>query len=82
MRETSIPEPEPVTLHGPDMLLLAGLGNPGSRHARQRHNIGFMARRQIAAAHGFGALAETVHGEAAEGRLGGLRTLLFKPSST
>ncbi len=79
MRETSIPESKPVVLHGPDMLLLAGLGNPGTRHARQRHNIGFMAVDRIAAAHGFGAWRKRFHGEAAEGVLGGLKTLLFKP---
>ncbi|MDE0044714.1 MAG: aminoacyl-tRNA hydrolase [bacterium] len=79
MQERTIPETEPVTLHGPDMLLLAGLGNPGSRHARQRHNIGFMAVDRIAAAHGFGAWRKRFHGEAAEGLLGGLKTLLFKP---
>ena len=61
------------------MLLLAGLGNPGSRHARQRHNVGFMAVDRIAAVHGFGAWRKRFHGEAAEGRLGGLKTLLFKP---
>ncbi len=79
MRETSKPKRKPVTPHVPDMLLLAGLGNPGSRHARQRHNVGFMAVDRIAAAHGFGAWRRRFHGEAAEGRLGGQKTLLFKP---
>ena len=79
MRETLKPKRKPVTPHIPDMLLLAGLGNPGSRHARQRHNVGFMAVDRIAAAHGFGAWRRCFHGEAAGGRLGGLKTLLFKP---
>ena len=36
------------------MLVIAGLGNPGARYARNRHNIGFMALEAIAAAHRFG----------------------------
>ncbi len=61
------------------MLLLAGLGNPGPGHARQRHNVGFMAVDRIAAAHGFGAWRRRFQGEAADGTLAGLKTLLFKP---
>ena len=38
------------------MLLIAGLGNPGARHARNRHNIGFMAVEAIAAEHRIGRL--------------------------
>ena len=30
------------------MLLIAGLGNPGPAHAKNRHNIGFMAVDEIA----------------------------------
>ena len=36
------------------MLVIAGLGNPGQRHRRNRHNIGFMALEAIAGAHRMG----------------------------
>jgi PTH1 family peptidyl-tRNA hydrolase len=61
------------------MLLLVGLGNPGARYARHRHNIGFMAADAIARAHGFGAWRNRFSSLVSEGRLGGERVLLQKP---
>ena len=61
------------------MLLWVGLGNPGQEHARQRHNIGFMALDAIARRHGFGPWRRRFKGETAEGLLGGERVLALKP---
>lgn len=61
------------------MLLLAGLGNPGSQYAGNRHNIGFMAVNAIAAQHGFAPWRHQHHGLATKGRIGGQPTLLLKP---
>jgi len=59
--------------------LWVGLGNPGDKHARQRHNIGFMAAERIAAAHGFSSWRARFQGIACEGDLGGERIILLKP---
>jgi peptidyl-tRNA hydrolase, PTH1 family len=61
------------------MLLLVGLGNPGARYARHRHNIGFMAADAIARAHGFGTWRNRFSSLVSEGRLGDERVLLQKP---
>jgi PTH1 family peptidyl-tRNA hydrolase len=63
------------------MLLLVGLGNPGSKYAGNRHNIGFMAVDAIARAHGFGPWKKKFQGELAEGQIDGVRTLLMKPQT-
>jgi PTH1 family peptidyl-tRNA hydrolase len=63
------------------MLLIAGLGNPGAKYARNRHNIGFMAVDEIARRHGFSPWRKRFQGEVAEGAIGGERTLLVKPQT-
>jgi len=59
--------------------LFVGLGNPGAGHARNRHNVGFMAVDAIADAHGFAPWRAKFQGELAEGRLGLEKVLLLKP---
>jgi PTH1 family peptidyl-tRNA hydrolase len=63
------------------MLLLVGLGNPGAGHARQRHNIGFMAVDAVARRHGFGPWRQRFSSLVSEGRLGPERVLLQKPQT-
>ena len=63
------------------MRLVVGLGNPGSRYARNRHNIGFMAVDVIARRHGAHGFRNRFKGELAEGPIGGERVLLLKPQT-
>ena len=63
------------------MRLVAGLGNPGARYARNRHNIGFMAVEAIARRHGAAGFRNRFKGELAEVSIGGERVLLLKPQT-
>lgn len=63
------------------MKLIVGLGNPGAKYARNRHNIGFMALDQIAADHGFGPWKSKHQGIISEGRFGSDRAVLLKPET-
>jgi PTH1 family peptidyl-tRNA hydrolase len=63
------------------MLLLVGLGNPGSRHSGNRHNIGFMVGQAIAKRHGILPWRRRFQGVAAEGMLDGRRVLLLLPGT-
>jgi PTH1 family peptidyl-tRNA hydrolase len=62
-------------------LLIAGLGNPGSQYARNRHNVGFMALDAIAARYDFGPWRAKFQGQIAEGKLGRRKTYLVKPQT-
>mgnify|MGYP006440983129 CR=1 FL=1 len=63
------------------MKLFAGLGNPGARYARNRHNIGFMAVEAIAADPGFGPWRAKFGGRVSEGVLAGEKVILLKPET-
>lgn len=63
------------------MLLLVGLGNPGDKYARQRHNVGFMAADAVARAHSFPAWRSKFSALTSEGRLGDERVVLLKPQT-
>ena len=64
---------------GSGLLLLVGLGNPGPKHAGNRHNVGFMAVDAIVRRHGFSGWRKRFQGETAEGTLGDTRVLALKP---
>jgi PTH1 family peptidyl-tRNA hydrolase len=63
------------------MRLIVGLGNPGARYARNRHNIGFMAVEAIARRYGFPPFRSRFKGELAEGAIAGGRRLLLRPQT-
>lgn len=63
------------------MKLFVGLGNPGSKYAHNRHNIGFMAVERIRERHSFEPWRKRFHGLVSDGHIGGARVLLLKPET-
>src|SRR6476469_9878621 len=63
------------------MLLFVGLGNPGTKHAGNRHNIGFMVVQAIAAKHRFAPWRRRFQGVATEGAIGQEKVLLLLPGT-
>ena len=53
-------------------LLVAGLGNPGPEHARDRHNVGWMVVDELARRHG-GSFKGKFRGRLGDVRVAGTR---------
>lgn len=68
-----------------DILLLVGLGNPGPKHAKHRHNVGYLAVDAIAEAHRFGPPRAKFQAELREGALdtpsGRRKAFILKPQT-
>ncbi len=63
------------------MLLLVGLGNPGPKYEKNRHNLGFMAVDEIVRRHSFSPYRARFQSLVAEGSLGGEKVLAMKPTT-
>lgn len=58
--------------------LISGIGNPGSEHANQRHNVGFWFINRLARRHGID-LKTNKNGATGSGTIAGAKVLLLKP---
>lgn len=63
------------------MHLIVGLGNPGSKYARTRHNLGFRAVDLLAERWGADRFDARFEGEIAKARVQGQPALLLKPQT-
>ena len=63
------------------MLIIAGLGNPGPKYEKNRHNIGFMAVDEIGRRWRFGSDRAKFQSVISEGEIEGTKILMMKPQT-
>jgi PTH1 family peptidyl-tRNA hydrolase len=83
-RFRTAPEARSVTAREPERTtrwVIAGLGNPGDRYRRSRHNIGFMVVDYLAAQHGTAGPIQKFKASYREGSLGGASVILVQPQT-
>lgn len=68
----------PAPPAGAEFHLIVGLGNPGKKYARNRHNIGFQCVDHLAKLHGF-TFRKRFNAELGEGQIAGQKVILAKP---
>ncbi len=61
--------------------LIAGLGNPGTRYAHSRHNVGFIVVERFAREHDLAFARKKFNAELAEGNVGESRVMIAKPQT-
>lgn len=65
----------------PDTWLIAGLGNPGPRYARTRHNLGFLVVAALSERWGIPLRHEKWEAVWGQGRLGDRQVILAQPQT-
>jgi PTH1 family peptidyl-tRNA hydrolase len=70
-----------MTGNGGAMILLVGLGNPGTEYKFTRHNIGFLALDEIHESYTFSPWKSKFKGLVSEGTIGTHTVLLLKPQT-
>lgn len=61
--------------------MIAGLGNPGREHSKNRHNVGFMTIDRLAAEHGISLSRVQSKALVGTGRIAGKQVILAKPQT-